>query len=225
MEEKSNDIIKRNNSIGRALEQVFAFALITMFFAGFAYLYITNGELQEQVEERDELVKTIRLKHNDFVTGKESVDSLLTSYTVDCKIKIDGQELTLEDLVRTISTLKDSISRLQHTSKLLELEKNNETSDRKMFENLYNSGSKDIDTLIGDLNSRITQLNALRRNVMVLDRARTIYGFDLNYKLEGGDIIISGSSRSRADSARLLYQVFKDKIIYDSVTNRMGVRY
>ncbi len=163
------------------------------------------NQYQQQISKRDLLIRQMQIKDSVNNAQRTNNKDIVEEYISDCKVMIDGKEVPLETLLNTINTLrheKDSAGELLFTS----LQEKN-----IILQNAIENTKIANETII----SLNTANDSLYIYKTLFNYVQKRYGTNVFVTYEGNRRIIT-STFSKADSANIIYNGYKNNLNKDS---------
>jgi len=180
----------KSNKLAQIIFEVFLVLSIIASIAMAGYLYDTNEELTSEIEKRDILIQNMGKSDSLTQLQKDTTAAVIERYTTTTTFSIDGKEVST-------SYIADLVNQLS-----------NEKSELESQLEFYTQRSAMYDSLSFVLKHMKDSMITYRH---LFNYAKSFYGFDIRL-----DKNITIREFSRADSARLTYKYFADRIRRDS---------
>lgn len=181
-------------------------------------LYSDNRNLENQVLQREELIKKSIIEENNLTNQRTKSDSIIERYIQDCNILINNKKVTTEELLEYMNGKLNTIEQLQiENSALLDSLTKYKSYIELTKSNLnieYKTEKKD-NNLISTI---IIPTDSLPIYKKIYELMKRDYG--ISYDLESDEEKIYYRKKySKIDSALFVYKYYKHVLSGDSEGN------
>ena len=165
-----------------------------------------NRQLQYQVELRDSTINKINLADSALCEQSKKNSETIKKYINNCKFILNGKEVTAEEIILYTRKIYDSL---------------------KVYKAFYNLTKKKlkVDFSLSKINNgKILTLevpqDTLKKYKILYELAEKKYGFKYITKIRNHDLIILHKF-TKVDSAMMIYDYYRDKLVKDKNGNWM----
>jgi hypothetical protein len=181
-----------------------------------------NKALQRQVDLRDTLIRNIQLHDSLLLAQNQKTQSSINKYIYDCNIVIDGRKVSTNELIQLLTNQINQLQINNDSIRLLNAVLLNYYDSLSIYKSFYTLAKKQFKTDFTIQQSgkyRTIAISIPSDSTLLFKRlyeiAQRDYG--IKYKIETRkDFISITKIFSKADSALLIYQYYKDKLKVDS---------